>query len=511
MKEETKRTKKSIYNITSNFLIFFLKVFLTFFVRKILIIKISQTYIGLNGLFSNILSILSLAELGLGSAIGFSLYKPLANKNDKEISSLMSFYRKAYMLIGTSITIIGICLIPFLKIIVKEPIENMILIYLLFLINTSSLYFISYKDVLITSDQKQYKLTWINLIFTILLNVGELAILFITGNFICYLIIQFAINIIQRICTNIFITRQYKNIEFKTKNKLEIKKKNEIFKNIKAMFFHKVGDSMVNATDNIIISTVIDINTVGIYSNYFFIVSFLTNLASIIYSGILASLGNFIVTENTERKYEMFNKTNFLGFTIFSYFSVLLINVFNIGIEIIANKDYILNISTVLLIILNFYITGVRIASSNMKTAAGIFDLDKYTPIIQAVINIFTSVILAKFIGLNGVLIGTLLSSILPSIQRPYIVYKYILKEKCMEYFKEYAMNLALIVITASISYIININILIQSQILLLIQRTAITSIIFLIFYFIFYRKKSEFIFYRDMLINFVRRLQHAK
>lgn len=500
------RIKNSIYNIASNYIVFFIKIVLTFLVRSVLIEKVSQTYIGLNGLFSNILSILSLAELGLSSAIGFSLYKPIMEKDNQKISTLMTFFKNTYKKIGTIILGLGVLLIPFLPMIVKENVDGMYLIYFLFLINTCSMYFISYKDILISSDQKSYKLTRFNLVFTILISLMELIVLYLTSNFILYLIVQFFIGIIQRFFINRYIGREYNEIDFNSYVKLDENTKKDLYTNVKAMCYHTIGDRMINATDNIIISTCINIDMVSIYSNYLLVTTYLMTFANMIYNGILASLGNFLITENQERKYEMFQKTNFLGFSIFSFCTVVLVNIFNIFIEILANESYVLPIGTVLIIILNFYITGMRMPSSNMKMAAGIFDVDKYTPLIQSVVNIVFSVLLAIPFGITGVLLGTLISSLHPSIQRPCIVYNHILKKSRKEYFKEYVKYFLFTFLCAGITYIINLQLNFSSLLVSLIIKGIIAVLIYLILYVIVFNKNQAFLYFKEMVLKIIRR-----
>lgn len=500
------RIKNSISNIMSSYFVFFIKTILTFIVRSVLIERIAQTYIGLNSLFTNILSILSIAELGLTNVIGFSLYKPLKEKDNNKISELMYFYKKTYSKIGIIIFMLGILLVPILPFIVKKKIVDMYLIYIMFLINTCSLYFISYKDILISADQKAYKLTLINTLFTIFIGVGELFILYFTSNFIGYLLIQFMLNILQRIVTNRFVSNEYKSIDFNCKKDLDDASKNDIRKNIKAMFFHKIGDSMINATDNIILSAFVSIDMVSIYSNYLLVISYLTTFANMLYNGFLASLGNFIITESAERKYEIFRKTNFLGFTIFSFSSVVLFNVFNVFVEILANKNYLLPNYIVAIIILNFYIAGMRITTGNIKNAAGLFDIDKYTPIIQSVINIVVSIVLAHFYGIAGVLIGTFISGVLPSVQRPCIVYKHILNKPVMEYFLEYGKYFFITIFISIISYVINSAIVIENPILVLVERLAVTTVIYSVIYYFIFKSNKEFEYYKNLIIKFLRR-----
>jgi len=365
---------------------------------------------------------------------------------------------------------------------------------------------LSYKDILINSDQKAYLLTKINLIFTILIYGLEILVLFSTKNYILYLSVQFFLHILQRWVINRYITKRYPEIDFKCKNQLKDNTKKEIFINIKAMVYHKIGDCLINSTDNIIISSFININVVAVYSNYLLVVSYLMSFANMFYNGILASLGNLIVKENLEKKYDIFNKINFLGFTIFSFSSVILINIFNDFIKVYAGDNYMLDFLTVIIIVVNFYITGMRVPVANMKSAAGLFDIDKHTPLIQSAINIFFSILLAKYMGLRGVLIGTFLSSILPSIQRPYLVYKHVLNRSSKEYFKRYIIYVFVTVFISIVTIFINSLLGTSSRILLLIEKIIISMLIYLMIYLLMFYRKDEFKYFKTFIINSLKR-----
>ena len=439
---------------------------------------------------------LSLAELGVSTAINFSLYKPIADKNKEKISSLMSFYKNAYRIIGCVVVLLGIILIPFLHYFIKniESISNVYLIYILYLINTASTYFITYKETLINADQNKYKLAIIDTVSVILLNLLQIIFLIITKNFIIYLIVQFVVLFLQRVITNRYITKKYKNIDFNSKVKLDNEDKTNIVKNVKAMFFHKIGEYCINSTDNLIISAFININTVGFYSNYLTVINLLNTFIMMIYNGITASLGNLIVRESYEKKEQIFKIMNFLAFIIYGYCAVCLINLFNIFINIWIGEKYCLEFPIVLMIIINFYLTGMRVPSGIMKSAAGLFDVDKFTPLIQAIINLIVSIILVQKIGLIGVLIGTFISSIvIPCWQRPYLVYKYVLKKSSKQYFIEYLKNIIIIVISTSISLFINNNLKINSLITAFIIKGIISTIVFFAISYMSYRKSETF------------------
>ena len=503
------RTKKSFLNIGSNFFIMMVKTILTFVTRTVFIHYLGEEALGLNGLFTNVLSMLSLAELGVSTAINFSLYQPLSNKDNKKISELMSFYRKAYTVIGIVIGIVGIIIIPFLKYIINDinSIDNVYLIYILYLINTVSTYFIAYKETLINADQKNYKLAGIQFIGLVALNIFQIIFLIITKSFIVYLIIQFITLFIQRVVTNRYITKKYSNIDFNCKEKVEKKDLQIIIKNVKAMFLHKIGDYCINSTDNLIISAFINVATVGIYSNYLTIINLLNNFINMIYNGLGASLGNLVATESDDKKEEIFKKMNFIAFCIYGLCSVCMINVFNDFIKIWIGEKYCLSLSIVIMIVINFYLTGMRVPSSTMKSSAGLFDVDKYTPIIQSIINLVASIILVQKIGLIGVLIGTFISSIaIPSWQRPYLIYKYVLKRSSKGYFIEFFKNIIILVFFFFLALTINNLIIFNNLYIQFVLKGIITASIFVISIIIIYRKTDEFKYIINTTNNLLKR-----
>lgn len=490
------RTKKSIFNAASNFAIMMFKTILSFISRTFFIKILGETALGLNGLFSNILSMLSLAELGISTAINFSLYKPLANKDNKKVSCLMSFYKRVYRIVGISILFMGIVLIPFLPFLIKNinEIQNCYLIYILFLSNSVFSYFISYKETLINADQNGYKLTIINLIGVIVLNIAQIIILIVTKNFIAYLITQISILFIQRIITNIYIGRKYKHIDFKSKEKLAPDDKKNIVKNVKAMFFHKIGDYCINGTDNIIISSAINLSTVGIYSNYLMIISILNSFITSSFNGITSSVGDLVAIESDEKKDEVFKKLYFIAFLLYGFCAVCLVNTFSTFMTLWIGEKYSLGLLLTIIIVLNFYLTGIRVPVHIMKSASGLFDVDKFTPMIQAIVNLVISIILAKYLGLLGVLLGTLISSlVLPVWQRPYLVYKYVIKKSSKKYFLDNITYIFIIAACSITAYLLSAIINIDNLLLLFIIKGLLAGIIFVASVIILFRKTHEF------------------
>lgn len=508
--KENSRTKNTVFNISSNVLIYFIKTILSFITRTVFIKVLGELYLGVNGLLTNVLSMLSLAELGISSAISFSLYKPLAENDNKQVSILMSFFKKVYSIIGLIVFILGIILFFFLDKIIPEynQIKNIGIIYFLYLINTVSTYYIAYKEILITADQKSYRLTKINVFFTSIFYIMQIIILLIFKNFISYLVVQFFIQIVQKIITNKFITKEYSEIDYNIKEKLPESTSNEIKKNVKAMFLHKIGDYCINGTDNIIISKFINVVTVGLYSNYLTLINMINAIITMIYNNITASFGNLLVRENKEKSLEIFKKLDFSAFILYSFCGILFANLGNIFINIWIGEKYLLDRVTVILLSFSFFFTGTRNASSVVRNAAGLYDKDKFVPIIQSIINLIISIVLSINMGINGVILGTIISSILPCFYRSYILYKNIFKDDYLKYLKEYYIKYILFFIFDLLLIVYVSNKIKINGILGLLVLVLVSIILYSIGIIIVFRNYKEFKYLKELFKNLLEKVK---
>ncbi|KGR76414.1 lipopolysaccharide biosynthesis protein [Ureibacillus manganicus] len=450
------RIKNSLLNYSTGIAIQLITLILSFVSRTIFINTLGVSYLGVNGLMINVMSMLSIAELGIGTAITFSLYKPLATKDTYKISLLMNFYKKAYTIIGIAIFLAGMILLIFIDIIVKDPgdIGDLWFIMFLYVIQTSFPYFINYKVTLLKADQKEYQLGVINLFFTILTSVSQILVLIITHNFILYLISNIIILFIQTVYINFIVTRMYPILNVRVTEKLPIDELKKINKNIKAMVLHKIGSFSIHSTDNILISAFISVKVVGFYSNYTMIINAINSFITLFFNSIAASMGNLIATESNHRKLEVFKVTNFIAFWIYSFASISFLNLLNPTIELWLGKEYLLSIEIILLVLINFYLTGMRMSIETVKSAAGLYDVDKFSPLIQSAVNLVFSIILVQEVGLIGVFIGTIISSlVLPTWQKPYLVYKYVFKTSSILYFKSYLKYLVILTIIGNLTF----------------------------------------------------------
>ena len=422
------------------------------FIARIIFVKfLSDEYLGLNGLFTNLLTMLSLVELGVGSALVYSLYKPLADGDNEKVKSLMDLYRKSYNIIGGVVLIIGILFIPFYRYLISEvpSISHLDFIYILFVLNTSISYFYSYKRSLIICDQKRYIETIYRYVFYFLLNVFQIIVLFLTHNYILYLITQVVFTWLENICISIKADRMYPYLKDKNIKKLDKKELNTISKNVRAMLFHKIGGVVVNSTDNILISKLVGLIAVGMYSNYYLITSALDTITAQFFNAITASVGNLGACTNSKKVKETFNTTFFLNYLIYGVITVCLLILFNPFIEVWLGKKYLFDFGVVLVITICFYLKGIRKTCLTFKDALGLFWQDRYKPIIESIINLVASIILGIKYGVLGIFMGTIISTVTTSLWiEPYVLYKYYFKENIIDYLYRFIKYTLVVVLT---------------------------------------------------------------
>ena len=422
------------------------------FIARIIFVKfLSDEYLGLNGLFTNLLTMLSLVELGVGSALVYSLYKPLADGDNEKVKSLMDLYRKSYNIIGGVVLIIGILFIPFYRYLISEvpSISHLDFIYILFVLNTAISYFYSYKRSLIICDQKRYIATIYRYVFYFLLNVFQIIVLFLTHNYILYLITQVVFTWLENICISIKADRMYPYLKDKNIKKLDKKELNTISKNVRAMLFHKIGGVVVNSTDNILISKLVGLIAVGMYSNYYLITSALDTITAQFFNAITASVGNLGACTNSKKVKETFNTTFFLNYLIYGVITVCLLILFNPFIEVWLGKKYLFDFGVVLVITICFYLKGIRKTCLTFKDALGLFWQDRYKPIIESIINLVASIILGIKYGVLGIFMGTIISTVTTSLWiEPYVLYKYYFKENIIDYLYRFIKYTLVVVLT---------------------------------------------------------------
>ena len=496
------RTKNSVINSIYASSAQIITLLLNFIVRTVFIKNLSAEYLGVNGLFTNIITMLSLADLGIGIAIPYTLYKPLAEDNKEKIKSLMKLYSKIYNIIGFIVLIIGIAITPFLKYIIKDmpAIEELNLIYILFVINAACSYFFIYKKLLLDSDQKGYIASRITMIATIIKSIIEIFVLYITKNYIAYLSVSILITISQNFTISMKCNTMYPYIKEETKEKVSKKDIKDLRKNTSALIIYRIGTVALTGTDSIIISKFIGVVAVGIYSNYLLITNAITNVISQIFSAITSSIGNLVVTADEKKSEDILYKLQFLSFWLYTFFSVCVIVLINPFVKLWIGEQYLLDNFTAFAVGLNLYVYGMQNVVSSFRNAYGLFVQGKYRPVIMTIVNIILSIWWAQSIGILGVILATVVSRLFViGIYDPIIVFKYGLKNSSRKYFITYIKYLIVFTILSVILQYVSNLINIENFAIWVIAGCIVTIAINIILVILFYRNEN-FKFYKEKL-----------
>lgn len=493
MEAERSRTYNSFKNIFLGVGNQIIVLVLTFLSRIIFVKVLGAEYLGINGLFSNVLTILSVAELGLGSAIVYSMYKPLAEGNKEKISALMNYYKKIYNIVALIVMILGLCLIPFLKYLINidEGIDNVNLYYIIFLINTVVSYLLASRSVILNADQKLYVTKIYTLIVFIFQTIIQIIVLLVTKNFILYLLIQVLGTFLTNLCGALVTKKMYPYIN--KKDKLKSNDKKEIFKNMKSMFLYKIGGVILNNTDNILISIMVGTVWVGYYSNYYMVISSIEIFLNIIFTALAASVGNLIAITDKKRQFEVFKIMNSYSNILCGFCAVGLQILFNDFVTIFFGQDYVLSTGVVVVIVLSFYIKGILNPIWVYREATGLFTYTKYVYIITAIINLILSIVLGKIWGIFGILLATVVARLLTnSWYEPYVLYKIQFNKRVSTYFKNNVLNLIITIGIILVCRLITNNIN-SINIGTFVLKGIICTSIAVITYYLCYRKTEAF------------------
>lgn len=441
---ETKtRTEYSARNTTVALLSRMTAILMGYILRVVFTHTLSESYVGVNGLFTDIIQVLSLSEMGVGTAITFALYRPIAEGDVEKQKSLMLLFRNFYRGVAAVVAVGGCLLIPFMGVIIKDygNVEHLTFIYILYLINTVCSYLLIYKKTLMDAHQLLYIGTFYQTMSWVLKDVLQMIVLIVWHNFILFLLINIATTVLGNVCISVRAERLYPYLKEKDAAPLSDKEKKGIFSNIRAMLMHKVGTVIVNNTDNLILSAFVGLASVGGYSNYYLLLGSVRQMLNQVYQGITASVGNLGVTEDEGHISQVFDAVFFIGQWMYGFAFICLYELLNPFIEISFGKQYVFSEVTVFVLCLNFFINGMRNATLTFRDSMGLFWYDRYKAIAEAVLNLVLSVLLVSWMGMTGVFLGTLFSMILTSVWvEPYVLYKHGFHKSCVGYFLRYIL-----------------------------------------------------------------------
>lgn len=405
-------------NIVFGMLSMSISLLLPFITRTILIYTLGELYVGLSGLFQSVFQLLSIFELGFGTALVYFLYEPIANDDTEKIGAILKYYKRKYCEIGSVIFIAGLCIIPFVPFLIREqeiPDVNIYIIYLVMLINATMGYFIfPQARALLSAYQRNditHKITIITEFFKYIL---QIVVLLLFKNYYVYIFVIFIFDIVNDIL-HVFLTKK-KYHYIKCEGQLEQDVKLSIYKKVSGLFTYKVGSLIANFADSVVISAFLGLGVVAVYGNYYYIITALFSILAIYYSSITAGLGNSIVLESTEDNYRNFQVLQFAQEWLIGWMSICLVCLFQPFVRLWVGEEWLLPFPLVILLAVLFYVWKIQDIVTVYKEAAGLWDKDKYRPLISAVINLVLNLLTVQYWGLYGIVISTLISVLMVDV-----------------------------------------------------------------------------------------------
>lgn len=490
-----KAGKNIIFGYISNLVI----LLVNFIQRTVFIYVLGKTLSGVNGVYTDVLSVLSLTELGIGTALNYSLYKPVAERNIEKIKSYMRFYKKAYLTIAGVIAVLGVAISPFLKFILKNPgnltVGELTLYYYLFLFNTVISYFVTYKYSLVNAEQKNYIQTNITTLTKMATATVQIAVLLLFRNFFFYLLAQSVVELLQKIFVTAYLNRLYPYLRDRDVEKLTAEETRVVATKTKALICHKIGDVARLQTDKIIISSFVNVDTAAIVDNYVYIITYVGNFVNIIFDSVISGFGNVVATESKERQYLLFKVYRFFACWLYGFGAVGFYHLLTpfIGGVWLRDDSWTLPQVTVTLLVMDFYLKGGRTVLLNFKIASGLFEQDRFLPLIQGAVNLVVSIGLVLKIGVTGVYVGTLVSGILANLIRPGIIYRVCFGKSAGAYFRDSLKYIGVILVVGAVITPIRHAVMGEVTILTFALMVILITLLYNLVFLVVFHRTEEF------------------
>lgn len=495
------RMEKSIKNTIMAFVEQIICSLISFVCRTIFIYTLGRTYLGFDGLFGDLLLLLSLAEMGVSTAIIYSMYEPAAHNDYRRIAALLNIYKKIYFVISIIIMSLGLLLLPHLDFFISDIPEmpELPVIYLLYLLNTVISYLFIYKKSILTIDQRDYVSSLIYAIAIVVQNIFQILFLLITHNFIIYLIIQLIGTLGNNVAISAYVDKRYTFLKEYKDAKVDKRTQKDIYINVRAMFLSRLSSVIVTSTDNILISKFVSTVTLGLYSNYTLFTKLMRNILTKIFTALTGSIGNLVVLESKEKIYRIFKQIWFVNFWLVSFSCVLLFVLVNSFLELWLGRSYVLEVEVVFIVCLNLYMRLIRNTFLIFIETYGLFEQIKYKCIAEAIINLVSSLVLLipLHMGIYGVLLGTFISNILTNFwYEPYILYVKKFEISLNEYFITFIKYFIVTIFTGMLMFFLCNSIIIFSGWIGFMIKVTVCILVINSIYVIIYRKTPEFAYF---------------
>lgn len=400
----------------------------SFAYRTVFLHILTKEYLGLNGLFSNVLQILSLAELGIGRSILYRMYKPFAEGDEKKIAQYVNFYKKVYKYIFITVTAIGIGVLPLLSKIVdvnEVPVDvNVYFIYFLFVAESATSYLFIYRQSLLTANQKGYVVSLFTIFLNSFINIARIAAVVLTKDYEIVLVAGLGIQVLFNFCFSEAIRYKYKSV-FAITDQLPPEEKKIIVKDTGGLLCHRIGNVVVNGSDNIVLTKICGLAVVGIYSNYAMILNAINGLVTQILGNFAPVIGNYFLKNDRNKNYQMFLRLDYAELWISTITTTCIFSLINPFINVWLDGSFTLATLVVSIICLQHYLQTTKIIPNTVINACGLFSLDKIRPLVESSLNLAISIVLAYYLGIVGVFVGTVISGMLTYYWRePYLLFK---------------------------------------------------------------------------------------
>lgn len=452
------RTKNATRNIIFGSILKIYQIVIPFFMRTAMIYFMGIQYLGLNSLFTSILQVLNLAELGVGAAMVYSMYKPIAEDDEVTICALLWLYRTYYFLIGLVIAVVGMILAPFVPKLIKSDLPAELNVYILYLLNLAltvlSYWLLAYKNSLLQAHQRTDVTSKVTIITSTIQYGLQILAIAVTKNYYLYVIVALATQALTNVITAIIAIKMYP--DYSSKGKLKPNEVKQINQRIKDLFTAKLGGTIVNSADTIVISSFLGLSILAVYQNYYYIMNSVLGFALIIFSSCTAGIGNSLVTESEEKNYFDFKKLVFLTMWIATVCISCFIGLYQPFMALWVGKQYLLDMGVVVLICVYFYLYLVNHLSCVYKDAAGIWHQDRFRPLIGGLVNLVLNLIMVRYIGIYGIILSTIFSYVF--VAMPWLIhnlFSLVFKRSALEYLGILLKGAVVSILAGFISYII--------------------------------------------------------
>lgn len=501
------RTRNATRNLIYGMILKIYQILIPFIMRTVMIYTLGVQYLGLNSLFTSVLSVLNLVELGVGSAMVYSMYKPIAEDDEQTICALMRLYKIYYYAIGLIIAIIGIILTPFIPKLISGDVPKDINIYILYLMNLGatvlSYWLFAYKNSILQAHQRTDIVSKVTLVTNTIQYGLQIIALCLFRNYYYFVIAMLAVQALTNVVTAIYADKLYPL--FKPKGKLDQNEVKKINQRIKDLFTAKVGTVVVGSVDTVVISAFLGLTVLAVYQNYYYIMNSICGFITVIFASITAGIGNSLVTETDKKNFNDFKKFTFIICFILCICCSCFISLYQPFMKIWVGEKLMLNFSYVILFCILFYCLELAMVWATIKDAGGIWHADRFRPLIGSLVNLILNIMLVQLIGLYGIILSTIISYV--AVSMPWLIhnlFSILYKESMMKYLKNIFIYLAVTIVTCFITYFMCRMVNIKGIVELLIK-AIIGVCVPIIVQCILFSNKYEYIESKKLLKNMLK------